>query len=442
MSESSGWTRRSIEQNAYLRGRIGWQGLRADEFGHEGPYLVTGTDFSRGRVDWTKSYHVSDERYQEAAPIQLRDDDLLITKDGTIGKIAHVQDCPEKAVLNSGIFVLRCSDGSFRHRFLYHLLTSHHFDDFLRENLAGSTINHLYQYIFEKFSFIVPDDAHQSKICRIFDLLDTQIEATEGLLAKQERVQAGLMQDLFTRGVDELGQRRPPRDQAPHLYHQTQLGWLPLGWEVKRIGDSAASTILGTARRGVLSGDDQVPLIKMGNLKWGYFELGDVEQLSSKFALIDKRHILVDGDFLFNTRNTPELVGKSAVYHSEFALAVFDNNLLRIKFKGEIDSDFVCSYMNFGVGKQAVNALATGTTSVAAVYWSGLKNYAFPHPAKSSEAVAIVSRLRAATLSQELLLAEAAKLRLQKSGLMQDLLTGKISVAPLLESGVLEGVGE
>ena len=64
--------------------------------------------------------------------------------------------------------------------------------------------------------------------------LDTQIEATEGLIAKQERVRAGLMQDLFTRGVDEHGQLRPPRDQAPHLYHQTELGWLPLGWEARR----------------------------------------------------------------------------------------------------------------------------------------------------------------------------------------------------------------
>src|SRR6185437_767099 len=106
MSERQGWNRRTIKENAYLRGRIGWQGLRADEFGLEGPYLVTGTDFDRGHVNWTSCYHVSEARFREAAPIQLRDGDLLVTKDGTIGKIAHVQDCPDQAVLNSGVFLL------------------------------------------------------------------------------------------------------------------------------------------------------------------------------------------------------------------------------------------------------------------------------------------------------------------------------------------------
>ena len=44
-----------------LRARIGWQGLRSDEFKTEGPYLVTGVDFYNGRVDWDNCYHVTEE---------------------------------------------------------------------------------------------------------------------------------------------------------------------------------------------------------------------------------------------------------------------------------------------------------------------------------------------------------------------------------------------
>jgi type I restriction enzyme S subunit len=215
MFEQESWSEKSIKKNAYLRGRIGWQGLRADEFREEGPYLVTGTDFDRGKIDWSRCYHVSEARYREAAPIQLRDGDLLVTKDGTIGKIAHVADCPKQAVLNSGVFLLRCADGSFDHRFLYHLLNSHRFESFLQQNLNGSTINHLYQYVFEGFTFGVPNEQRQVTISRIIDLIDSQIEATESLIAKQERVRAGLLQDLFTRGVDEHGALRPPREEAP-----------------------------------------------------------------------------------------------------------------------------------------------------------------------------------------------------------------------------------
>lgn len=83
-----------------LRARIGWQGLRSDEFKTEGPYLVTGVDFHNGRVDWDDCYHVSVDRYEQDKGIQLRENDLLVTKDGTVGKTAFVVDCPEQATLN------------------------------------------------------------------------------------------------------------------------------------------------------------------------------------------------------------------------------------------------------------------------------------------------------------------------------------------------------
>lgn len=95
------WPQNNIKASSYLRGRIGWQGLRADEFIEDGPYLITGTDFV-GRVNWSTCYHVTDERYEEGAYIHIKNRDLLITKDGTIGKVVFVDNCPEKAVLNSG----------------------------------------------------------------------------------------------------------------------------------------------------------------------------------------------------------------------------------------------------------------------------------------------------------------------------------------------------
>src|SRR5262245_60455006 len=94
------WPTTTIARSAYLRGRIGWQGLRASEFIEEGPFLVTGTDFVGGRINWDSCYHVSEKRYAEAEYIHLKDEDVLVTKDGTIGKVALVENCPEQAVLN------------------------------------------------------------------------------------------------------------------------------------------------------------------------------------------------------------------------------------------------------------------------------------------------------------------------------------------------------
>ena len=102
----SDWDVIRLKNTSTLKGRIGWQGLRTDEYIDEGPYLVTGTDFINGVIDWKTCAHVSDARYEMDINIQIREGDLLVTKDGTIGKTAIAKNCPQKAALNSGVFIV------------------------------------------------------------------------------------------------------------------------------------------------------------------------------------------------------------------------------------------------------------------------------------------------------------------------------------------------
>ena len=91
-----------------IKGRIGWKGLRSDEFKENSyAYLVTGQDFKSADIDWKKCYQIDKERYDEDPYIQLNEGDLLVTKDGSIGKIAKVGKLDKPACLNSGIFVLK-----------------------------------------------------------------------------------------------------------------------------------------------------------------------------------------------------------------------------------------------------------------------------------------------------------------------------------------------
>jgi len=124
------WDIGRIKYSTYVKGRIGWQGLRADEFIDEGPFLVTGTDFKDGFINWNTCYHVSQERYSEDPYIQLREGDLLITKDGTIGKVAVVKDISGPATLNSGIFLTRPLSGEYITRYMYWVLQSSVFTGF------------------------------------------------------------------------------------------------------------------------------------------------------------------------------------------------------------------------------------------------------------------------------------------------------------------------
>jgi type I restriction enzyme S subunit len=125
-----GWEVNKIKNTSYVKGRIGWHGLTSEEYSDEGAYLVTGTDFKDGVIEWDDCHHVGWDRYKEDPYIHLKEDDLLITKDGTIGKIALIKILPNKATLNSGIFLVRPLNKKYIPKFMYWMLNSAVFERF------------------------------------------------------------------------------------------------------------------------------------------------------------------------------------------------------------------------------------------------------------------------------------------------------------------------
>lgn len=193
------WEVKNIESTFFLKGRIGWQGLTTKEYLNEGTYrLVTGTDFYRGKINWNTCVYVSEERYLQDPNIQLKEKDLLVTKDGTIGKIAYIDKLKKPATLNSGIFVLRSLNNECCPEYLYSILNSFYFELFISILKAGSTISHLYQKDFTKFSFPLPELEEQQKIASILSKVDSQIQDNQNYLTKLQELKRGLMQDLLT----------------------------------------------------------------------------------------------------------------------------------------------------------------------------------------------------------------------------------------------------
>jgi type I restriction enzyme S subunit len=183
-----GWCVKRIKHTTYVKGRIGWQGLRSEEFQDEGPILVTGTDFENGRVNWETCYHISDERYREDTYIHLHEDDLLVTKDGSIGKLALVRGRPGPATLNSGIFVTRPISNEYSNAFLYYVLDSNVFADFVNFRSSGTTIDHLYQNVFVDFAFPMPPLDVQRAIADFLDRETAKIDDLVGRKAQMVRL--------------------------------------------------------------------------------------------------------------------------------------------------------------------------------------------------------------------------------------------------------------
>lgn len=181
------WNVIRLKNASWLKGRIGWQGLRAEEFTDEGPFLITGTDFKNGYVDWNTCVHISEQRFNQDLAIQIKENDLLITKDGTIGKLAIAKNCPEKVSLNSGVFIIR-NTGKYKYddKFMYYLLQSREFTLwFDLSNAGNSTICHLNQEKFYNFKFAYPSLPEQKKIADYLDEKCSEIDATIAEKKKQ-----------------------------------------------------------------------------------------------------------------------------------------------------------------------------------------------------------------------------------------------------------------
>lgn len=126
------WVKINLSKNSKLKARIGWQGLTTAEYLDEGySYLITGTDFKDGQIDWNGCHYVDYNRYEQDPNIQVSNGDLLLTKDGTIGKVAYVADLTRPATLNSGVFLVKPITDAYTAHFMFYVLESSVFKAFL-----------------------------------------------------------------------------------------------------------------------------------------------------------------------------------------------------------------------------------------------------------------------------------------------------------------------
>lgn len=194
------WIKINLSKNSRLKARIGWQGLTTAEYLDEGySYLITGTDFKDGQIFWNGCHYVDYDRYAQDPNIQVSNGDLLLTKDGTIGKVAFVTGLKRPATLNSGVFLVKPTTDAYTAHFMFYALESSVFKDFLQQLSAGSTINHLYQKDLVKFElFVPPTKDEQEAIAGILFDMDSEIHRLEEKLSKIKKVKQGMMEELLT----------------------------------------------------------------------------------------------------------------------------------------------------------------------------------------------------------------------------------------------------
>ena len=163
----------SIANLCYVKARIGWQGLTKKEYLSNGEYyLITGVDFKNEKIDFKNCFYVTKERYNQDENIKVKINDILLTKDGTIGKVAIVDKLEKPATLNSGVFVLRPKVNNLNVTYLMHSLISEDFKKFIDDIKIGATVPHLNQAALLKYKLILPPIELQNKFAERIEKIE------------------------------------------------------------------------------------------------------------------------------------------------------------------------------------------------------------------------------------------------------------------------------
>ncbi len=175
--------------------------------------------------------YISDSAVRNAHVRLVEKGTILLSFKLTIGKVAITN---RDLFTNEAIAALRLKrDRLIDREYLYHGLHFWNLISDVDQAVKGVTLN---KAKLHKIRCTFPSSLEeQRQIAAILTAVDDAIEATKALIEKQRRIKQGLMQDLLTRGVDENGELRPPREVAPQAYKQTRLGWIPLEWESDRL---------------------------------------------------------------------------------------------------------------------------------------------------------------------------------------------------------------
>lgn len=279
----------------------------------------------------------------------------------------------------------------------------------------ATTVKHLSTFDIKKAVSAFPPISHQGKIAKVLNTLDAVIEKTEAAIAKYKAVKQGMMQDLFTRGIDlKTGKLRPSKEDAPNLYKETELGWIPKEWEEILIGNeinvlSGApfdSKKFNQERKGI-------PIIRIRDILHSTITTYYSGNFS-EFFLIKKGDILIsmDGDFHIAKWNNIN--------------AILNQRILKVSQKKDarIEVEYFYYFLKPFLSKIHRITPATTVKHLSTFNITRASEY-FPSVKEQKEIASRLSIIDQLIVKDQLKLSKYGSL---KKGLMHDLLTRKVEV--------------
>jgi len=310
-----------------------------------------------------------------------------------------------------------------------------HILDFHMDGLAGqsqgSTMKHVTRKELSRYKVNFPVALNiQNKLASILQTLDQTIEKTESLIKKYQQIKAGLMHDLFTRGVTPDGKLRPTREEAPELYQETAIGWIPKEWGLESILELKESLVDGPFGSNLKTEhyvvEPGVRVVRLQNIQAIEYNDGDRAYICEKHAIFLQRNRVFSGDILIAGLGDDKYpVGRACLYPEGVSSAINKADCFRLRcIRDKMINSFLMYFFNTSTIRGQIQKYEQGVTRPRINL--GNLNRIFAIKPTIKEQTLIVNKVNVVQMLIKVEISKYEKLKKQKAGLMHDLLTGKV----------------
>jgi len=420
----------TLKYGTYMKGRIGWQGLKSSDFINEGPFCVTSTDFRNGRINWDTCYHVSEKRYDMDPYIQIQKGDLLISKDGTIGKLALVDNLPDKACLNSHLLIIRPLNHNLNVKYLYYVLDSPIFTKYYSIVGSGSTMQSLSQEKLGNFKLPMWEINQQQAITNYLDAKCADIDTLQQDLQSEIETLQAYKKSLITRAVTQGLDSHVEMKNSGVKW----IGKIPKKWKVERLkylydkkfGDAVRVGPFGNTLKTQDFCDSGPWIYSQRTVLDNNFTDNTLHVTKQKANQLASFRVQPH-DILITTRGT---IGKIAIVPENAPEGILHPCLIRFRVHG-INQFFLRYIFNeTDITMEQIISKSLGTT-IPVIYSYNLKNILLPIPSLN-EQNSIVKYLDSKCSEIDSIIASKQKqseiLSDYKKSLIYEVVTGKKEV--------------
>lgn len=306
-----------------------------------------------------------------------------------------------------------------------HILEKHY------QNISqGTTFSAIGTKELKSFNISLPPLPIQTRIAEILSTADKAIEESEKLIAKYKRMKTGMMQDLLTKGIDENGNIR---SEATHKFKDSPLGRIPVEWEVKKLEEVYDLPIRDfgsfSSTKEITFLSEGIPFFKSEMIEFDNIDYSNLFYIEEKVhKILNKSHVF-PGNLLLTKIGSA--LGKSTIYDGKLGICNSNAAIAKISINDKKANKFYISYfLNFENTQRRFKNLIVSL--LPRINLGDISAFEITLPPKKEQDL-IANRIFALIDNIEIENQTLSKLKRFKTGLMNDLLSGKVEVVTIKE---------